>query len=72
MVVSSVILQSADHTQTELKVTGGGNISPVLINPTLCGNVVLKVGHTHWSLFLTSSMKKWLTHIFDTELHNIV
>ncbi|XP_005749198.1 tectonic-1 [Pundamilia nyererei] len=43
VVVSSVILQSADHTQTELKVTGGGNISPVLINPTLCGNVVLKV-----------------------------
>ncbi|XP_042070374.1 tectonic-1-like, partial [Haplochromis burtoni] len=43
VVVSSVILQSADRTQTELKVTGGGNISPVLINPTLCGNVVLKV-----------------------------
>lgn len=43
VVVSSVILQSADHTQTELKITGGENISPVLINPTLCGNVVLKV-----------------------------
>ncbi|CAI5682202.1 tectonic-1 isoform X1 [Oreochromis niloticus] len=43
VVASSVILQSADHTQTELKITGRGNISPVLINPTLCGNVVLKV-----------------------------
>lgn len=46
VVASSVILQSADHTQTELKITGRGNISPVLINPTLCGNVVLKVSHT--------------------------
>lgn len=40
--VSSVILQSVDGTQTELQISGE-NTDPVLLNPTLCANVVLKV-----------------------------
>lgn len=44
--VVSVRLQSNVGTQTELKVTGGQSLRPVLLNPTLCGNVVLKVSHT--------------------------
>ncbi|XP_040904647.1 tectonic-1-like isoform X2 [Toxotes jaculatrix] len=41
--VASVILQSVDGTQTELKMSGGENLSPVLLSPDLCANVVLKV-----------------------------
>ncbi|XP_070819585.1 tectonic-1 [Chaetodon trifascialis] len=41
--VASVILQSVDGTQTELQISGGENLNPVLLNPTLCANVVLKV-----------------------------
>ncbi|GAA6234230.1 tectonic-1 [Lates japonicus] len=41
--VASVILQSVDGTQTELKMSGGEKISPVLLNSDLCANVVLKV-----------------------------
>ncbi|XP_074503945.1 tectonic-1 [Sebastes fasciatus] len=43
--VASVILQSVDGTQTELKISGGENLNPVLLNPTLCANVVLKVAY---------------------------
>ncbi|XP_069027389.1 tectonic-1 [Embiotoca jacksoni] len=43
--VASVILQSTDGTQTELKISGGESLSPVLLNPMLCGNVVLKVAY---------------------------
>ncbi|XP_029296843.1 tectonic-1 isoform X2 [Cottoperca gobio] len=41
--VASVVLQSVDGTQTELKISGGGNVNPVLLNPSLCAHVVLKV-----------------------------
>lgn len=41
--VSSVVLQSLDGTQTELKMSGGENLTPVLLNPDLCANVVQKV-----------------------------
>ncbi|XP_076595988.1 tectonic-1 [Chaetodon auriga] len=41
--VASVILQSVDGTQTELQISGGENLNPVLLSPTLCANVVLKV-----------------------------
>lgn len=41
--VTSVILQSVDGTQTELQISDGEHLSPVLLNPTLCANVVLKV-----------------------------
>lgn len=41
--VASVVLQSIDGTQTELQISGGENLNPVLLNPTLCANVVLKV-----------------------------
>ncbi|MEQ2176705.1 hypothetical protein GOODEAATRI_030740, partial [Goodea atripinnis] len=41
--VASVILQSTEGTQTELAVSDGVNLLPVLITPTLCANVVLKV-----------------------------
>lgn len=41
--LDSVILQSVDGTQTELQMSGEENLSPVLLNPTLCANVVLKV-----------------------------
>lgn len=41
--VDSVVLQSIDGTQTELQMSGGENLNPVLLNPTLCANVVLKV-----------------------------
>ncbi|XP_039975094.1 tectonic-1 isoform X3 [Xiphias gladius] len=41
--VATVILNSVDGTQTELNISGGENLSPVLLNPDLCANVVLKV-----------------------------
>ncbi|XP_028272264.1 tectonic-1-like [Parambassis ranga] len=41
--VVSVTLQSNTGTQTELKIPGGQSLRPVLLSPTLCGNVVLKV-----------------------------
>uniref|UniRef100_A0A3Q3VKK7 Tectonic-1-3 domain-containing protein n=1 Tax=Mola mola TaxID=94237 RepID=A0A3Q3VKK7_MOLML len=41
--VASVILQSVNGTQTELQISGGENLNPFLLNPTLCANVVLKV-----------------------------
>ncbi|XP_044061569.1 tectonic-1 isoform X2 [Siniperca chuatsi] len=41
--VASVVLQSVDGTQTELQISGGENLNPVLLNPILCENVVLKV-----------------------------
>ncbi|XP_036934079.1 tectonic-1 [Acanthopagrus latus] len=41
--VSSVILQSVDGTQTELQISDGENLNPLLLNRTLCANVVLKV-----------------------------
>ncbi|KAG8003787.1 Tectonic-1 [Nibea albiflora] len=41
--VTSVILQSVDGTQTELQISDGENLNPVLLNPALCANVVLKV-----------------------------
>ncbi|XP_054453794.1 tectonic-1-like isoform X2 [Anoplopoma fimbria] len=43
--LASVVLQSVDGTQTELKISGGENLSPVLLNPTFCANVVLKVAY---------------------------
>lgn len=43
MEISSVILQSVEGTQSELKMTAGKNLRPVLLNPSLCANVVLKV-----------------------------
>ncbi|XP_051277192.1 tectonic-1 isoform X2 [Dicentrarchus labrax] len=43
--VASVVLQSVDGTQTELQISGGENLSPALLNPTLCANVVLKVAY---------------------------
>ncbi|XP_034546051.1 tectonic-1-like isoform X2 [Notolabrus celidotus] len=44
--VASLVLQSVDGTQSELQISGGENFSPVLLNPTLCANVVLKVVYT--------------------------
>uniref|UniRef100_A0A665VHM9 Tectonic family member 1 n=1 Tax=Echeneis naucrates TaxID=173247 RepID=A0A665VHM9_ECHNA len=41
--VSSVILQSLDQTQTEVRMTAGEDLSPILLNLDLCANVVLKV-----------------------------
>ncbi|KAF0039293.1 hypothetical protein F2P81_007528 [Scophthalmus maximus] len=41
--VASVILQSVDGTQTEWKMSEGEILSPVLLNPDLCANVVLEV-----------------------------
>ncbi|XP_041846206.1 tectonic-1 [Melanotaenia boesemani] len=41
--VKSIILQSAEGTQTELTISGGEDLRPVLLRPTLCANVVLKV-----------------------------
>ncbi|XP_053284771.1 tectonic-1 isoform X2 [Pleuronectes platessa] len=41
--VASVILQSLEGTQTKWNMSGGENLSPVLLNPGLCANVVLKV-----------------------------
>ncbi|KAM9356785.1 tectonic-1-like [Symphorus nematophorus] len=43
--VSSVVLRSVDGTETELQISGGENLNPVLLNPTLCANVVLKVAY---------------------------
>ncbi|XP_047441622.1 tectonic-1 isoform X1 [Mugil cephalus] len=44
--VASVILQSTDGSQTELEISGGENLSPFLLSPALCANVVLKVFFT--------------------------
>nr|XP_046262426.1 tectonic-1 [Scatophagus argus] len=41
--VASVVLQSVNGAQTELEISGGDDLHPVLLNPTLCANVVLKV-----------------------------
>ncbi|KAM7388905.1 hypothetical protein PAMP_022909 [Pampus punctatissimus] len=41
--VASVVLQSLEGTQTELKTSGGEIFNPVLLNTTVCANVVLKV-----------------------------
>lgn len=41
--VGSVVLQSVDGTQTEQQMSGGETLNPVLLNSTLCANVVLKV-----------------------------
>ncbi|KAM6923498.1 LOW QUALITY PROTEIN: tectonic-1-like [Xenentodon cancila] len=41
--VDSVVLQSADGTQTEMSSSSGENLRPALLNSTLCANVVLKV-----------------------------
>ncbi|XP_023273615.1 tectonic-1 isoform X1 [Seriola lalandi dorsalis] len=43
--VASVVLQSVDQTQTELSMSEREDLSPVLLNPGLCANVVLKVGY---------------------------
>lgn len=41
--IASVALQSVEGTQTELQTTAGKNLQPVLLNSSLCANVVLKV-----------------------------
>ncbi|XP_042349796.1 tectonic-1-like [Plectropomus leopardus] len=43
--VASVVLQSVDGTQTELEISGGENLNSVLLQPSLCANVVLKVAY---------------------------
>lgn len=43
MEITSVVLQSVEGTQTELQVTTGEYLRPVLLNSSLCANVVLKV-----------------------------
>ncbi|XP_062416683.1 tectonic-1 isoform X2 [Pungitius pungitius] len=43
--LASVVLQTVDGSQTELMNSGGKNLNPVLLNPTLCVNVVLKVAY---------------------------
>ncbi|XP_067330928.1 tectonic-1 isoform X1 [Channa argus] len=43
--IALLTLQSIDGTQTELKIGGGEIFSPVLLNPDLCANVVLKVDY---------------------------
>lgn len=43
--VASVVLQSVEGTQTQLNLTAGQNLHPVLLNSTLCANVVLKVAY---------------------------
>ncbi|KAM8909954.1 tectonic-1-like isoform 2-T2 [Spinachia spinachia] len=43
--LASVFLQTVDGTQTELMIRGGENLNPVLLNPTVCVNVVLKVAY---------------------------
>ncbi|CAG5993474.1 unnamed protein product [Menidia menidia] len=42
-VEASVILQSTEGTQTRPPVSDGDSFSPVLLSPSLCANVVLKV-----------------------------
>ncbi|KAM7000790.1 tectonic-1 [Tautogolabrus adspersus] len=44
--VTSVVLQSVDGTQSELQISGAENFNPVLLKPTLCAHVVLKVVYT--------------------------
>ncbi|XP_041652779.1 tectonic-1-like [Cheilinus undulatus] len=41
--LASIVLQSVDGTQSGLQISGDENFSPVLLNPTLCANTVLKV-----------------------------
>lgn len=44
-VVTSVVLQSVEGTQTQLHPNDGGNLRPVFLNSKLCANVVLKVAY---------------------------
>lgn len=41
--MASVVLQSVEGTQTELQTTAGKHLQPVLLNSSLCANVVFKV-----------------------------
>ncbi|KAJ4945957.1 hypothetical protein JOQ06_023635 [Pogonophryne albipinna] len=43
--VCSVVLQSVEGTQTELQISDGEDLPPALLDPSLCGNVVLKVAY---------------------------
>lgn len=43
--VTSVVLQSVEGTQTQLHLTAGENLRPVLRNSALCANVVLKAAY---------------------------
>lgn len=43
--VTSVVLQSVEGTQARLDPTAEENLRPVLLNSTLCANVVLKVAY---------------------------
>lgn len=45
MEVSSIVLQSVEGTQSELRVTAGEGLRPALLNQTLCTNVVLKAAY---------------------------
>uniref|UniRef100_A0A672Z3T9 Uncharacterized protein n=1 Tax=Sphaeramia orbicularis TaxID=375764 RepID=A0A672Z3T9_9TELE len=41
--VGSIVLQSLDGTKIELELSGGEDLRPVLVSPSVCANVVLKV-----------------------------
>ena len=59
--VASVIQQSVEGTQTKWNMSGGETLSPVLLNPELCANVVLKVSPPLDSLW-------GITHIYGYKI----
>lgn len=64
MEIASVVLQSVEGTQTELHMTAGKNLHPVLLNSSLCANVVLKVRSAQDSAIKSLNMWHYLFIFF--------
>lgn len=67
---ASVVLQSVEGTQTQLQMDAGKSLQPVLLNSSLCANVVLKVrstGRCNQVLFLDQCSFSFITVNLDDE-----
>lgn len=65
MQTASVILQSVEGTQTELQMDAGKNLQPVLLNSSLCANVVLKVRSAQDSARKSFTMRQYFSIFLD-------
>lgn len=61
METASVVLQSVEGTQTELQMTAGKHLRPVLLNSSLCANVVLKVSSAQDGAIKSLSMRRYFS-----------
>lgn len=64
MQTASVILQSVEGTQTKLQMDAGKNLQPVLLNSSLCANVVLKVRSAQDSAIKSFNMRQYFSFVF--------